>query len=929
MSSILLSISRLSSRISFWFRSIFNRDRLESEMDAELRFHIESYINGLVESGVSPTEAARRARIEFGGLVGHKEDMRSSLGLRLLDELRADLRYAFRLLAKSPGFAAIAIVSLALGIGANATIFTLAKQLLIERLGVPHPEELRLFSWAGSKKVAVHNSWGEWHDLPDGRFSSTSFSYPVYQQLRAQNKVLEDLFAFKDIGRLNVTIDGSADVIQGELVSGNYYEQLKVQPQLGRPVLPADDAAPGASPVAVISDGFWSRAFGRSPSVIGKVIRLNLTPVTIVGVNPPAFTGAKTVQSSPDVFLPFSMQPIIAPKGKDGSVLTSDKLWWMLIMGRVKPGVSDATVQSSLDIALGNAARATLSPKKDETLPALIISDGSRGLNSTGRSFAQPVYVLMSLVGFVLLLACANIANLLLARSAARQREMNVRLALGASNGRILRQVLTESLLLSAMGGVAGLCLAYIGRNAIPQLFANPWERAELSLTFDWRVFAFTSAVTLLAGLLFGLAPAWQATRASVNSGLKENSQTSTRRTKGFAGKAIVAFQIAVSLLLVVGATLFLRTLIDLSSIDPGFNAKNIILFEINPPQSRYPGEKALPLHHRLEEELSAVPGVESVSLATVALISHSMDNTDFIPTGAPKTAPEEQVSNYNDVGEKYFETMNIPIVAGRGFNARDTETSPRVAVINQSLARKFFPQANPIGTTFSTSGDAASKDKLIQIVGICTDTRYSTLRDEPPPLFYRPYRQIFNSSEGPETLTYQVRTRLAPAAITPALRAAVQSVDADLPLVDVRTQAEQIEATMQQERVFAQLSSGFGLLALTLACVGIYGIMAYTVARRTNEIGIRLALGARPGQVRMMVLRETSWLALAGVVAGLAAALALTRFIQSMLYGLKPTDPFSLIGAALLLFAAAMLAAWLPARRASRVEPMQALRYE
>ena len=912
-----------------WLKQFFSRRRRYNELSEEIREHLDEKIEELVASGMSRKDATHAARREFGNLSIIEENSREVWRWPSAENFFMDLHYALRILARSPGFTAIAVISLALGIGANATIFTIAKQLLIERLAVPHPEQLRLFSWAGNDKVAVHSMWGEWDNLPGGRITSTSFSYPVYQQLRAQNHFLEDLFAFKDVGRLNVAIDGNADVIQGELVSGNYYEQLGVQPQLGRPILPSDDAVPGASPVAVISDGFWSRRFGRSPAVIGKTIRISLSPVTIVGVNPASFTGAKSVQSSPDVFIPFSMQPIIAPKGRETSLLTSNELWWMLIMARVKPGVSDATVQSSLDVVLGNAARATLATKKEETLPSLVLSDGSRGMNLSSRLFAQPVYVLMSLVCFVLLLACANIANLLLARSAARQREMNVRRALGASTARILRQVLTESLLLSAMGGVAGLLLAYLSRNAIPRLFTSPWERPDLNITFDWRVFAFTSAITLFAGLFFGLAPAWQASRASVNSGLKKNSQTSTRRQKGFAGKAIVAFQISVSMLLVVGATLFLRTLVDLSSIDPGFKSKDILLFEITPPQSRYPGAKAITLHHRLEELLSTVPGVDSVSLSTVPLISNSMDNNTFIPTGAVKITAKEQSAYFNDVGENYFETMGIPIIAGRGFNARDNETSPKVAVINQSLARKFFPTSDPIGATCTTTVDSKGPNELIQIVGVSADARYATLRDEPPPLFYQPYRQLSDSANSPEGMTYEIRSRLAPAAITPALRATVQSIDADLPLIDIRTQSQQIEAAMQQERIFAHFTAGFGLLALTLACVGIYGIMAYTVSRRTNEIGIRLALGARPAQVRMMVFRETSWLALAGVVAGLAAALALTRFIRSMLYGLRPTDPLSLLGAALLLFAAAMLAAWLPARRAMRVDPMVALRYE
>jgi predicted permease len=727
---------------------------------------------------------------------------------------------------------------------------------------------------------------------------------------------------------MNLTIDGNAEVVQGELVSGDYYEQMQVKPQLGRAIEPYDDEKPGGSPVVVISDGFWARRFDRSPSVIGRTVLLNLTSVTIVGVNPPRFTGAKSVQTSPEIFAPFSMQPLVAPNGSFGNLLSNTKLWWTQIMARPKPGVPSALAAAELDVALKNAVRSTMNPKAGEALPDLRIHEGSRGLNESSRMFAKPIVVLTVLDGIVLLLACANIANLLLARSASRQREMSVRIALGATRARVLRQVLTESLLLSAMGGLGGLLVGFLGRNAIPRLVSNSWEPAITITSFDWRVFLFAAGLALITGLLCGFIPAWQATRTQVNTGLKDTAQTSTRRRKGLAGKTIVGFQIALSTLLVIGAALFLRSLINLGSIDPGFDPHNLVLFEIQPPQSRYHTAESNNLFRQIEERVASVPGVESVSAASIALLSNSTSNSDFIPAGQQSAPEKELLADNNAVGDRYFETMRIPIVTGRAFQPTDTETSLKVAVVNRALVKQFFPNQNPIGKTFSTDEiDAHDGKKLVyQIVGVCADARYATLREDPPPIFYVSYRQAPDLTWG---MTYAVKSRMQRSEIANSLKQAVQSIDRDLPLTDVRTQQEQIDALLQQERIFASLTAGFGILALILAIIGIYGIMSYSVARRTNEIGIRLALGARTRQVLTMVLAETSWLAIAGVVIGSGTALLLVRYIRSMLYGLRNFDPVSLILAAGLLLGVSLLAGFVPARRAARVQPMEALRHE
>jgi predicted permease len=910
----------LASRIKTWWKAVTRQEQLNAEIEDELAFHIEAYANDLMRDGLPREEAFRRARIELGGVAVQKENIREAWGTRAWDELRSDLRYASRMLAKSPGFTAIAIGSLALGIGANTTIFTITKQILLDKLAVHKPDELRLFAWTSAKKSVAHHTWGYWDQTPGGKTICTSFSYPIYQQLRQQNHVLQDVFAFKNFPRLTATIDGKAEAVTAQLVSGNFYQALGVKPVLGRDIQDADDAAPGSGPVAVISDALWSRRFGRSPDVIGKTIQLNLTPITIIGVNPPGFTGASSVQSSPDVFLPFSMAQIAAPKwAANKPMLTDANFWWVLVMGRVKPGVADETARAALDVTMNAAVRSTMTVEKDQSLPSLTLQDGSRGENSAGRMFSKPVYVLMALAGFVLLLACANLANLLLARASSRQREMSVRLALGAGRSRILRQMFTESLLLSLAGGLAGLVLGYLGRNAIPRLLSSSWETTTNS-HFGWKIFGFTAAISIITGLLFGLAPAWQATRTQVSSGLKENAQSATQRNRNVTGKAIVIVQVALSALLLVGAGLFARTLANLNNSHLGFRPDNLLLFEIQPPRTRYAAPKDIALYRHLEERLTSVPGINSITLSDMALISNSVSNDDFVPDGLSQKAKDDSSAYTIAVSQSYFSTMGIPIRGGRGFNETDTETSRLVAVVNQQLVKEFFPNVNPIGRTF------LSDKKHIEIIGVSGDTRYANLRDDPPATFYLPYRQ---QPEGEQEMTFAISSTRDKASILPPLRDAVASVDKDLPLLDIRTQNEQIAETTKEERIFASLTSGFGVLALILASIGIYGIMAYTVAKRTNEIGIRMALGAQSGRVLRMVLREASWLAAIGVIAGLAVAVAMGRLIASMLYGLKSYDQLTLGGAALFLFIIALAASLIPARRAASIDPIKALRHE
>ena len=914
-------LSRRSAELRSWLRAITQRRRVEREMAAELEFHLEAVTADLIHAGKSPEEAARQARIALGTAMTHKEGMRASMGLRWVDEARADLRYAARMLRKSPGFTAIAAVSLALAIGANTAIFSLAKVLLYDRLQIPRADELKLLRWTGDDKVVAHSMWGDFDNSPGGGQTSSVFPFPVYREMSLHPSGMRSLAGFKEDG-MNATVRGTARRVAVAEVTGNYYETLEVRPQIGRAIQPSDDVVSGSGNVVVISDALWSREFGRSPDAIGQTITLNQAKLTIVGVNPPRFTGAKNVLQSPDMFVPISLEPLLSLHRDKGSDLANADFWWVNIVGRVKPGVEESKAQQGLRVQLEAAVRSLCTVKDGDTIPVLQLVEGSRGLRWADRLFRKPLYVLLAMTGLVLLLACANIANLLLARGAQRQREMSVRMALGAGRARVARQLLTESLLLAVLGGCGGLLLGYLCRNALPGLLTNPWENFSIQVSFDWSVFACTTAIILSTGVLFGLAPAWFAAKTEVSSSLKESAQTTTRRRRGASGKALVGLQVALSTLLVVGAGLFIRTLTALSSQDVGFNTDHLVLFDVNPPDARYPAGKDVALHEELEKRMAALPGVQYATLSGTAYIADSMSNSDFLPEGEKFDKSKRTAEDFNVVGNNFFSTLQIRIIGGRGFTSQDTATSPKVAVINEALAKKRFPGVNPIGKMFRADRD---KNDLIRIVGICADSYYYTLREGPPAQFFLPYVQ----QKEVHGMTYQLRTSLSTVALAPMLRNTVQGIDRDLPVTDLRTQREQINASLQIERALAALTSGFGVLALALACVGIYGIMAYSVAQRMNEIGIRLALGAQPAQVRRMVLRESTWLTLAGIAVGVGGALACTRLVRSMLYGVGPNDPVTIMAGMAVLVAVALLATWIPARRAAAVQPMQALRHE
>jgi predicted permease len=919
---------RLLKRLFARLRNLASRQSDDQRFLEEMEEHVSRQTEENLRSGVAPAEARRQAVLKFGAVEAIREQYHAEKSLPFVESIVQDVRYSVRILRKSWGFTSMAAISLALAIGANTTIFSVMKRLLLDRLEVPHAEQLRLLHWHGDKHTAVSNMWGITDNVAEG-IAAASFSYPAFEQLRRDNHVLEDLFAFKNVGTMNATIDGNAQILQGELVSGNFFDHLQVQPQLGRPILPDDDRI-GAPSVALISAELWRREFGSSPAVVGRTIKVNMAPVTIIGVAPSGFTGAESVLSSPDLFLPLSSQPLVEPRGKNGSLLgaSSPQIWWLNVMGRARDGVADISAEAALDTSLSAVVRSTLRLDANTTIPRLDVLDGSRGLFRSKQMFARPLEVLMAVVGLVLLLACSNIASLLFARSMARQREVALRLALGAGRARVLRGVLTESFLLSTLGGALGVALAFAGCRVLPTLLANPWETSQFTMPLDWTVMAFTASVTLLSGLLFGTVPAWIAARSDGGACLKATGPGSTRRRKGLSGRMIVTFQMMLSTLLVAGALLFVGTLIQLAHVNPGFRTDHLVLFAIQQPELRYPAPKDLQLHRQIEERLRALPGVQSVTLSEVGYISDSMENTNFLPEGETPNPDKDQSAWNNAVGSGFFHTMGIPILAGRDFNENDTASAPKVGILSESLARKAFPDQNPIGKRFLAHfhPSEGKPGDLIEVVGISGDTRYWSLKQDPVGMFYQPYQQTPNLDFG---ATYEVRTSLSPASVAPSLRKAVQSIDPDLPLQEIRTQQEQIDASMQQERIIAALTASFGVLALVLASVGVYGVMAYSVAQRTSEIGIRMALGARPREVLTMVLREATWIALVGIACGIGATLLSTHLVTSLLYGLHPNDPLILATSALLLALTGLVASWVPARCAAAVQPMQALRHE
>ena len=850
---------------------------------------------------------------------------------RLEDEMFQDLRYGVRMLFKHKSFTLVAVLSLSLGVGANTALFSLIDAVLLKTLPVKEPEQLVLFRWLSGPERMTHLHNGEIKDVPGtGLQSGVSFSYPVFKEFRARNQTLSDVFAFAPLTQLNVSVNGQAGIASGQLVSGGYYAGLGVRPRLGRPITNSDDQ-PSASPVALISHRYWERRLGADPDVVGKTVNINNTAFTIIGVTPPEFHGTLQVGDDPDLSIPLVMEPLVRAGGRSYALLDDPLSWWVRIMGRLKPGVSLAQVHAGLESVLqqtvSDAWRASASGHEARDLPRLNVTPGGQGLTDLREAYAQPLSILMVVVGLVLLIACANVANLLLARAAARKKEIAVRMAMGASRLRLMRQLLTESVMLSLTGGALGALFAYCGKDALLVFRpgSEPWRPLELDLSLDLRVLGFTLLVSLLTGVLFGLAPAWRATRVELNQSLKETARTGGGVSRSLLSKSLVVAQVAISLFLLVGAGLFVRTLHNLQNVNAGFNRENLLFFRVDPRLNGYDRARTNALYQQMIERIEAIPGVRSATHSENSLLGAGGQTTAITVQGRTDLNRADLLY----LRWNFFETMEMPILRGRSLAAQDDANAPRIAVVNETLARRVFSNEDPLGKRFVIGAlgpnAAPSPDRLIEIVGIVRDAKYRDLRQETPPAIF--LLAIQNSSV--RRMTFEVRTAGQPTAIISAIREAVRQLDPNLPLFEFTTQNAQAETTLAQESLFARLTASFGLLALLLASIGLYGVLAYSVAQRTREIGVRMALGASSRDVLKLIVRQGMLLVAIGSVAGLIAAFNLTRFVSSQLFGMNASDPFTFLGVALLLAAVALVACWIPARRAAKTDPMAALRYE
>jgi predicted permease len=738
------------------------------------------------------------------------------------------------------------------------------------------------------------------------------------------------LFVFAPLTRVNLNDRGSGHSGIAVTVSGNYFSALGIHAAVGRLLLESDDQA-DAPCTAAISYRFWQTAFGGDPSLPGRTVTLNATPCTIVGVTPKDFQGLEYFGSvsAPDVTVPIMQGEQIGrwEFGRQLPLLTADKRWGLQIMARLKPGVSEQNAQ----LETNGIFQQMLTPEwtslaKEAGLPEIVLLSGSKGPNFMAQFFAKPVTILMVVVTLLLMIACANVASLFLARGAVRGKEFTVRLALGARRSRLIRQLVTESVLLVSLGGAAGFLLAWwAGRYLLAFLPSSSFVNLGLNVSPDMRVFGFAAGISLFSGIVFGLGPAAQTTRIELSAALKEStllSRNASGKSRLWSRKLLVTFQLAVSLLLVVVAGLLVRTLRNLKSADLGFDPRNVLVFGLTPSANGYTGEKIALFYNRLLDRLNALPGVVSATASSDILISDvAMGGWNAIEVEGSPSSGKRMSTSIDYIAPRFFETMGIPLLAGRGPQTGDTASRPKVAIINATLARKYFPDTSPVGRRFRWQGE---KD-WIKVVGIVGDIKFSSVRDEPPPITYIPFLQ----SPWTIDMTFEVRTATSTAAVARGIYSAVRALDPELPVVEMRTQEEQIDSSLSTDRLFAKLAGLFGALGLTLACVGLFGIMAYNVSRRTGEIGVRMALGATHGGILWLVLKQSFSLVLVGLAAGCLLALASTRFIASVLYGVTPTNPVTLGMGMLLLFLVAMLAAWIPARRATKVDPMVALRYE
>jgi predicted permease len=837
--------------------------------------------------------------------------------------MNQDVRYALRTLAASPAFAAVAILSLALGIGANSAIFGLLNGIVFSALPVPDPQQLVILTDPSVMGVSVGLENGDRYLL----------SYAEFEGIRDENDVFTGVMATQSsLDRWQVRINGGEpEDIRGRLVSGGFFQVLGVSAQLGRTFLDADARTPGTAPIAVISYDYWQHRFGGNPGVLGTPLTIRKTIVTVIGVTPPGFFG-ETVGQRPDLWIPLTMQPGILP-GRDWLHDTGpEKVMWLHAFARLRPGVSAAQAQAGANAVFKNGIERhygtlPMSPeaRRDFTRQSLQVRPASTGASTVRGGFSEQLQMLLAAVGLVLLIACANLANLLLARGAVRQREIALRLTLGANRGRLVRQMLTESLVLSAGGAVAGLAVAYAVHRGLVGLVVGGVDSFVMGFDLDWRVLLFGVAVTLAATLFFGLLPALLTTQAQPGENLKGHGCSATSTSGQIRwGRVLVAAQLALSLPLLVGAGQLLQTLRNLRQADLGYPSERLLTVQVDAQSAGYEKERRAPLFQELLQNIRRIPGVRAASFSENGLFSGRDSGDAVIVEGFTPKNDGDRGANWDQLGPGYFSTLGVPMLLGREFNDNDTAGSLKVCVINESFAKKFFAGRNPIGMHItSVFGDSR---KTYEVVGVAKNVRARRIRGDVEPRYYAPITQPLGEFDG---VTFEIRTAGEPGAVIAAARRVVRNRDESLPIVATRTVDQRLAERMWQDKMMAQLAVAFGLVAMALVAVGLYGVLSYGVARRRTEIGVRMALGAQPRQVVAMMLRETGTLLLAGVVVGAGLAWAAALAIKSRLYGLVPQDSATFAAALAVLLFVALVATWLPARRASLADPMAALRQD
>ena len=817
-----------------------------------------------------------------------------------METLLQDIRYGLRMLRKSPGFTIVATLSLALGIGANVAIFSVLNAVLIRMLPVKAPEQLVVLS-----------------------ANNLSFSYPLYRELRDHAQTLEGLVAFRT-SSMGLSDEAGAERITGAIVSGNYFSVLGVRSALGGLITPADDSKPDAGgprgPVVVLSHGFWVRRFGADPAVLGKKLLLNSHPFTVIGVAGPGFTGTE-VGSAPEVFAPMMMQSELMPELQNQ--LEARRSVWLRVMGRLKRDVNVRQAEAELTVLLQQFNREDApriaDPERRRRLlsQTMTLFPGSTGISGLRRRFTQPLMVLLAVVVVVLLVACSNVATLLLARCTRRGQEIALRLALGASRRRLISQLLTESLILAVMGALLGLAFGSWARDLVLRFIP---QANNLDVSIDSGVLAFLLVLAAGTAVLFGIMPAWQTTKPALVPELKHTNLASGMH--GFTmHKAFVAIQVALCLLLLTGAALFSRTLLNLETLDVGFSREEVVLVPVDPRMSGYTSERTRAFYEQLLERIRALPGTRTASMADADPLANHTGSDMFAEGYQPRSDEPSQSPGKSVITSDYFHTMGIPLLLGRDFDSRDRPTSPKVAIINQTFAQHYFGAESPLGKHLGMSRDRFD----IEIVGVVKDSKYGGLREEAQRMVYLPFSQglLFGG------MVLHVKASTDAVSLVGVIRKQVAEVDRNVPIFNAHVLQDDIERSLTQERMVATLSGLFGTLALMLSAVGLYGVMAYAVGQRTREIGIRMALGATTSKVLWSVLQEAGLLVILGVCVGVPVAIAASRLVASMLYGVSATDPVSMTSAAALLGAVGLLSAWIPARRASKVDPMVALRYE